>query len=84
MDLKKYIDSFPRHQRAMVREKLAKLHNATEVTVRSWANGTRRHPFTKQAIEITERFTNGKVTCHDLRPDIFGKRLTKKLKAENR
>jgi DNA-binding transcriptional regulator YdaS (Cro superfamily) len=78
MDLKKYIDTFPRYQRTMVRDNLAKMHDVTEVTVRSWANGTRRHPFTKQAIEITERYTDGEVTRHDLRPDVFGE-LTAKL-----
>ena len=52
--------------------KIAKSHGVTEVTVRSWANGSRRHPFIKEAIEMTERLTSGKVSRYDLRPDIFG------------
>ena len=72
MDLQKYINLFPRGQRVAVRMEIARFHGVTEVTVRSWANGSRRHPFTKEAIEITERLTKGKVSRYDLRSDIFG------------
>lgn len=72
MDLREYINLFPRSQRVAVRTEIAKFHGVTEVTVRSWANGSRRHPFIKEAIEITEKLTNGKVSRYDLRPDIFG------------
>lgn len=73
MDLQEYLDSFPRSERAAVREAIASAHGVTEVTVRSWANGTRRHPCTKAAVEITEMVTAGVVTRYELRPDVFGK-----------
>ncbi|MCK5498347.1 MAG: helix-turn-helix domain-containing protein [Gammaproteobacteria bacterium] len=72
MDLQEYLNLFPRSQRVAVRTEIAKSHGVTEVTVRSWANGSRRHPFIKEAIEMTERLTSGKVSRYDLRPDIFG------------
>ena len=72
LDLQEYLNLFPRNQRVAVRTEFAKSHGVSEVTVRSWANGSRRHPFKKEAIEMTERLTNGKVSRYDLRPDIFG------------
>jgi len=72
MNLQEYFNLFPRSQRVAVRTEIARSHGVTEVTVRSWANGSRRHPFIKEAIEITERFTSGKVSRYDLRPDVFG------------
>jgi len=72
MDLQSYIKSFPRNQRANVRAKLAEAHGVSEVTVRAWANHTRRHPYTLKAVEITESITEGKVTRGELRPEIYG------------
>lgn len=72
MDLHSYIKSFPRNQRSTVRAKLADAHGVSEVTVRAWANSTRRHPYTLEALQITEDITGGIVTRHDLRPEIFG------------
>lgn len=72
MDLRSYVNSFPRNQRASVRHQLAQAHGVSEVTVRAWANQTRRHPYTLVAIEITERVTDHQVTRQDLRPEIFG------------
>lgn len=72
MDLQAYIKSFPRDQRTTVRKKIADAHGVSEVTVRAWANTTRRHPYTLAAIEITEEITQGIVTRYDLRPEIFG------------
>ncbi len=54
------------------RQMIADAHGVSEVTVRAWANGTRRHPSSLMAIEITETVTGGKVSRYDLRPDIFG------------
>ena len=76
MDLKEYIKSFPRNQRADVRARLAEAHGVSEVTVRAWANATRRHPYTLNAVKITETMTGGHVTRHDLRPEIFGSTRT--------
>lgn len=73
MDLQEYLDFFPRSERAAVREAIARAHGVTEVTVRFWANGVRRHPCTKAAVEITEMVTKGSVTRYELRPDVFGK-----------
>lgn len=72
MDLQSYIQSFPRSQRTMIRTKLANAHGVSEVTVRAWANNTRRHPYTLKAVEITELLTEGRVTRVDLRPEIYG------------
>lgn len=72
MDLHSYIKSFPRRERAEIRTRLAMAHGVSEVTVRAWANATRRHPYTLTAIELTEELTDGKVTRHELRPEIFG------------
>ncbi len=55
-----------------VRQDIADAHGVSEVTVRAWANGTRKHPCSLSAFEITESVTGGRVLRHELRPDIFG------------
>ena len=55
-----------------VRQRIANAHGISEVTVRAWANGNRKHPYSLSAVEITEAITDNKVTRYDLRPDIFG------------
>jgi DNA-binding transcriptional regulator YdaS (Cro superfamily) len=72
MDLASYINSFPRNRRMEIRRRLAAVHGVSEVAIRSWANGTRKHPCTREAVEVTERFTENRVSRFDLRPDIFG------------
>lgn len=72
MELREFIASYPRQQRAAIRRELARAHCVSEVTIRAWANGNRKHPCTLKAVEITECLTSGKVTRHDLRPDVFG------------
>jgi DNA-binding transcriptional regulator YdaS (Cro superfamily) len=57
-----------------IRRQLAAVHGVSEVTIRSWANGVRKHPCTLEAVEATERFTENRVNRFDLRPDIFGSR----------
>ncbi len=71
MELREFIESYPRRERMDIRRKIADAHGISEVTVRAWANGTRKHPFSLSALEITEAVTGGKVTRSDLRPDIF-------------
>lgn len=73
MELREFIAAFPRPERTAIRREFACAHCVSEVTVRAWANGNRKHPCTLKAVEITERLTSGKVTRHDLRPDIFGR-----------
>ena len=72
MNLKAFFDAFPRGKRGVERKRFAELHKVSEVTVRSWANGTRRHPCSLESVRRTEDFTGFKVTRYDLRPDIFG------------
>lgn len=72
MDLQSYIMAFPRRRRMAIRRRIALAHGVSEVTVRSWANGTRKHPCSLHAITITEQITDNSVTRFDLRPDIFG------------
>lgn len=74
MELREFIATYPRQQRPAIRLELARAHCVSEVTVRAWANGNRKHPCTLRAVEITEHLTSGKVTRHDLRPDIFGQK----------
>ncbi len=71
MNLKAYFDAFPRGKRGLERRRFADLHKVSEVTVRSWANGTRRHPCSLESVRRTEDFTDRQVTRYDLRPDIF-------------
>lgn len=71
MELGEFIQSLPRRQRALVRRRIAAAHGIAEVTVRSWANGQRRHPCSLTAVKITEKVTDGLVTRYDLRPDVF-------------
>ncbi len=73
MDLFDYINSYPRYKRTHLRKKLAEAHGVSEVTIRSWANGTRNHPCMLKAVEITEQLTKHNVTRFDLRPEIFGR-----------
>lgn len=75
MELREFINSYPRRLRTRVRQQLAMAHGISEVTVRSWANGQRKHPCHLAAVEITERVTQGRVTRHDLRPDVFGREV---------
>ena len=72
MDLQSYIKSYPRNQRSSIRTEIAKAHKVSEVTVRAWANKTRGHPYTLEAVTLTESLTGGQVTRYDLRPEIFG------------
>ena len=72
MELREFIDSFPKRQRMQVRQMIAEAHGVSEVTVRAWANGTRKHPYSLRALQITEMITGGSVSRHELRPDIFG------------
>ena len=72
MDLRSYINAFPRYERKKIRAALAQAHEVSEVTIRSWANGNRKHPCKLSAIEITERLTGYQVTRFDVRPDVFG------------
>lgn len=74
MQLSDWIASHDESQRAAVRSRLAEAHEVSEITIRSWANGNRQHPGTLKAVEITERETNGQVTRHDVRPDVYGDR----------
>lgn len=74
MDLPQYIRSFPRSERMRIRNDIAEAHGVSEITVRSWANGIRKHPCSLVSVQITEQVTNLKVSRHDLRPDIFGEK----------
>lgn len=72
MTLEEYINEHPRYERREIRQFLARAHDVSETTIRSWSNGTRKHPCTLTSVQITERITNLKVTRFDLRPEIFG------------
>jgi len=72
MKLKEYLNAFPRSERPRLIECMAHEHGVSLHTLRSWIQGTRRHPCARKAIERTEKLTAGKVTRHDLRPEVYG------------
>ena len=76
MNLKKHINTFPRNERAAVRERIARAHRdagyeCSELSVRAWANGGRKHPPEYVRIAVTEKETGGAVTRQELRPDVY-------------
>lgn len=71
MKLDAYINSFPESDRVKIRIAIAEAHGVSEITVRAWANGNRRHPYTLEAVQITEAITAGNVTRYDVRPEVF-------------
>ena len=71
MTLSEYINQFPRNRRAGIRREIAEAHDVTEIAVRHWANGQRKHPGTLNAVLLTEGITRGLVCRHELRPDIY-------------
>lgn len=72
MDLRAYVTSFPKSERAAVRKRIADALGVTEPAVRHWCNGIRRIT-PETAIEI-ETATNGAVRKEAMLPNIFGKR----------
>ncbi|NOY72405.1 MAG: helix-turn-helix domain-containing protein [Gammaproteobacteria bacterium] len=68
MKLNKYINNFPRNCRVVERERLGKILGRSEITIRSYSNGTRSVPAI--LCGLLSRATNGKVTKKDLRPDV--------------
>ena len=72
MDLKTWFDQAPKTKRATLIKNYAAAQNITVSTARSRANGHRGHPTDLSSVEITEDFTGGEVTRHDLHPEIFG------------
>lgn len=70
MNLRDHINTFPRNLRSRARRRLADAAGVSEPAVRHWANGTRKVQPSK--VLVVETATDGVVTRHDLRPDIFG------------
>lgn len=71
MRLGDYINRFPKDERRGIRERIATAHRVSEVTVRSWANGSRRHPYDLESVRKTEKVTGQAVTRYDVRPDVY-------------
>lgn len=69
MKLRNYIDEVPPRKRHRRRLALADFIGVSEVAVRHYANGTRQIP-AKQVLPLV-RATHGRVTPHDLRPDLY-------------
>ena len=69
MNLRDYVYSFPRIQRATVRHKIASALGISEVYVRSMCNGQKKIPC-KYAVKI-ERATDGLVSRYVVAPELF-------------
>jgi len=69
MTLTEYIKSFPRHERAAYRKRIARALNISEVYVRCMCNGHKSIPG-KYAIAI-ERITNGLVPRSITAPELY-------------
>lgn len=69
MELRAYINTWPRHERRRVRQTIAHQLGVTEFAVRHWANGTRRIP--AERVLAIEEATGSNVTRYELRPDIY-------------
>ena len=69
MELRTYLNAWPRGERRRVRQDIAQRLKVTESAVRHWANGVRRVP--AERVLAVEHATGGQVTRYDLRPDIY-------------
>lgn len=69
MELRAYLNTWPRNERRRVRQAIANDLGVTEFTVFHWENGTRRTP--AERVLAIEKATGGKVTRYELRPDIY-------------
>ena len=69
MELRTYINAWPRYERRRVRQDIAQRLGITESAVRHWANGVRRVP--AERVLTIEQVTGGQVTRYELRPDIY-------------
>lgn len=71
MTLNQWLEKFPAgKERVKARCELAAALAVSEVYVRSMANGHRRVP--AEIAPKIENFTDGAVSCRELRPDVFG------------
>lgn len=70
MTLREYVHAYPRGKRIKARKIIAEALGVTEASVRSWENGT-RNP-TPEKVLMIESLTEGQVSRHELRPDIYG------------
>ena len=66
MDLKTYLETAKKTQ-----AEFAEDLDVTQGLVSQWLRGVTR--ITAERCRDIERVTNGRVTVHDLRPDIFGR-----------
>ena len=83
MTLDDYIQGHPRPKRRNIIEKLACLHGCSVSTVYSWQKKGFHPPF-NASMDITEAFTNQKVTRFDLRPDVFDYDTVRAMAMANR
>lgn len=69
MQLKRYINSFPRSQRMAVRQHLADQVGVGTACIGHWLAGIRQIP-AERAVQL-EQATDGAITRYELRPDLF-------------
>lgn len=69
MNLRTWVNSHPSGRPAVARAELADKLGVTEVAVRHWVNRNRR--VTAERVPAIEAATEGQVTRHDLRPDLW-------------
>ena len=69
MNISEYIKTFPKKDRAHIRKSIASFVGVSEIAVRHWCNGTRK--VRPELVLKIECLTRGKVSRHELRPDIY-------------
>jgi DNA-binding transcriptional regulator YdaS (Cro superfamily) len=69
MTLRDYIKSLPLHERKLLIKRIADHMGVSESTVRHWIIGSRK--IDPARVLKLEKFFKGKVSRHDLRPDIY-------------
>jgi DNA-binding transcriptional regulator YdaS (Cro superfamily) len=69
MNLRDYINSFPKNKRLTIKKELCKKLRIAESTLKSWCNGNRKTSLS--FLGALEEATGGAVTRLDQRPDIF-------------
>ena len=77
MTLYDYIQSFPKGQRMVARQKLAHFLGITDMAIRHWENG--RKKISAEHVLKIEKFTEKKVKRYELRPDLYPEEEYEKL-----
>jgi DNA-binding transcriptional regulator YdaS (Cro superfamily) len=78
MNLKEYIQSYQRTERAKIKKNIEDVLKVSSSTVRLWMCGKRRMA-SEKALRL-EEWSDGLLTRYDLRPDIYPREILLKRK----